>query len=213
MKRYTHGEETESFRVLVVWPGYPAILTTHYGRLDRERLERFGTRPKRILYEECETNQRCLDEVLSLMGDEVFAFDGVELHIQEFYDDDWNTVVAYAWVGGKKQWKATTLKVLRKRMARTSSSRAKVRVALVIPGERHVLIQDCGESEGDCFHALAELRKADEARVEGAQLHVQVRLHGIGAWGSSRYEEFRRGRWHHVAMPSELVYLRNRRAR
>jgi hypothetical protein len=163
------------------------------------------------IYEECESNVRCLEETNEIMADPKNHRQGVQIHIQEFYDDDWNTVLAYDWIGGEQQWKAAVLKVLRRRMARTSSETAKVRVALVLPGERHVLIQDCGESERDCFDALADLRNAREARVEGAQLHVQVRLHGIGAWGSSRYEEFRRGRWQFVAMPSELVYLRNRR--
>jgi hypothetical protein len=85
---------------------------------------------------------------------------------------------------------------------------------LVIPGEKDVLVTDCGQEVGEdyqhCGRVLEELRQTIGARVPGAQLHVQVK-HPAGAWASHRYEEFRRGKWVMVAMPSELVYLRNRR--
>lgn len=202
MKRYTRGEEREGFRVLLVWPG------ARGGVWEEARLEAgLGAKPKRVIYEECETNERCLTEALRMMDEEAYLrVAGAEVHIQEFYDDDWNTAVAFGWDAKKRVW--GRMKVL----MTGSTESARVRVALVLPGERDVMVQDCGEEQGDCYRALAELRSNIGARVPGAQLHVQVK-HPAGAWASHRYEEYRRGKWVMVPLPSELVYLRNRRAR
>lgn len=195
MKRYTQGEVREGFRVVV---------KRFMDKGPRRWLDK-----KTSIYEECETNERCLTEALTLMDDNRNRQHGVEIQIEEFYDDSWSPVVAFAWDDTKRTWRK--LRVL----STGSTENARVRVALVVPGEPNVMVQDCGDEVGDCYRVLADLRES--AALAGAQLHVQVR-HPTGAWASHRYEEFRltghgRGKWVMVAMPSELVYLRNRRAR
>lgn len=220
MKRYVGVEPREGFRVTLtrkVWVRMPK------GKTSWQQPYSGGLTSKMMtsIFEECETNERCLAEALAMMEDEANHEPDTEIQIEEFYEGDWDPVLAWGWDATTKNW------VKRRMMATGSTATAKVRVALVVPGEPNVMVQDCGEEVGDCARVLNELRKS--AAWEGAQLHVQVRTPS-GGWGSMRYEEFRmthrgtkhrmtghgpkaRGHWVMVAMPSELVYLRNRRAR
>jgi len=196
MKRYTRGEVRDGFRVVVRRPP------------EYKSRGKLRTAARRSIYEECETNERCLTEALAFMDDSSNRRHGVEIYIEERIDDDnWYPVLAFEWVESRRSWEKMEIH------QPVSDEDAKVRVALVRPGDPDVRVWNCSDEVGSCYRILSSVRANPYAQVDGAQLHVQVRLHGIGAWGSSRYEEFRRGRWQMVKMPSELVYLRNRRAR